>query len=71
MGSVNDARPLPGAARGPSVGFANLWRMVSPGSGRSMVHYGQATTGSPNTSPHSAKPRLGLPPGSGGFANEP
>jgi hypothetical protein len=47
MGSVSDARPLPEAARGLSVGFANLWRMVSPGSGRSMVHYGQATTGGP------------------------
>ena len=46
-GSVSDARPLAEAARGLSVGFANLWRMVSPGSGRSMVHYGQATTGGP------------------------
>ena len=47
MGSVGGARPLPEAARGPSVGFANLWRMGSPGSGRSMVHYGQATTDGP------------------------
>jgi hypothetical protein len=47
MGSVSDARPLPEAARGLSVGFANFWRMVSPGSGRSMVHYGQPTTGGP------------------------